>query len=249
MFYTFTVCFKYVRLINCFVQIRLNDDDDDDTSMLQLRKLSTQRTGPSGGRNSGDLIPMSVFEHSNANNQNDNLNTDLNLIANMTDKFHRLREDQQSTSQQQQQQPTQQSQQQQPQQPQTSQIAPAQATQTNQNPNQNLLNLQFDDAINNQINMEWINKPPVQNFIRTCALCSFISICANTPETFKSYKLLMFSTYAIDLLCTLVFSVEMIAKIKIRGLFRGDNAYMFDKWCQFDCVMMIFHVVSVVLQV
>jgi hypothetical protein len=116
--------------------------------------------------------------------------------------------------------------------------------------NQNLLsNLQFDDAINNQINLEWIHKPWVQKIVRTCALFSFVSICANTPETFRNSNFTMYSTYAIDLICTLVFSVEMIAKIKIRGLFRGDNAYLFDRWCQFDGIMVLFHIVSVVLQV
>lgn len=107
----------------------------------------------------------------------------------------------------------------------------------------------YDDAINNQINLEWIYKPWVQRIVRTCALCSFISICANTPETFKNYKIVMFLTYATDLISTLVFTVEMIAKIKIRGLFRGETAFIFDRWCQFDGIMVLFHIVSIVLQV
>ncbi|CAF0718540.1 unnamed protein product [Brachionus calyciflorus] len=117
--------------------------------------------------------------------------------------------------------------------------------------NQNLINLQaqqFDDAINNQLNLEWIYKPWVQQIVRTCALCSFISICANTPETFKNYKIVMYATYAIDLISSLVFTVEMIAKIKIRGLFKGDSAYIFDRWCQFDGLMVFFHIISVILQ-
>ena len=80
-------------------------------------------------------------------------------------------------------------------------------------------------------------------------LFSFISICANTPETFKNYKLVMILTYVTDLICTLVFTIEMIAKIKIKGLFRGESAYIFDRWCQFDGIMVIFHIISVVLQV
>lgn len=119
----------------------------------------------------------------------------------------------------------------------------------NQNIISNLQTQQFDDAINNQISLEWIYKPWIQRIVRTCALCSFISICANTPETFKNYKIVMFLTYATDLISTLVFTVEMIAKIKIRGLFRGDSAFIFDRWCQFDGIMVLFHIVSVSLQV
>lgn len=119
------------------------------------------------------------------------------------------------------------------------------------NPNllTNLQAQQFDDAINNQLNLEWIYKPWVQKIIRTCALCSFVSICANTPETFKNHLPVMYLTYAIDLISSLVFTVEMIAKIKIRGFFKGDSPYLFDRWCQFDGLMVFFHIISVVLQV
>ncbi len=56
-------------------------------------------------------------------------------------------------------------------------------------------------------------------------------------------------TYICDLVSTLVFTVEMVAKIKIKKLFHGDNAYIFDRWCQFDGTMVVFHIISVVLQV
>lgn len=119
------------------------------------------------------------------------------------------------------------------------------------NPNNILSQLrEFDsDAINTQINMDWINKPWVQSIVRACAFCSFISICLNTPETFKHHRPVMFLTYALDLVCTGVFTVEMLAKIKIRGLLRGDKAYIFDRWCQFDGIMVLFHLISVILQV
>lgn len=114
---------------------------------------------------------------------------------------------------------------------------------------QSQIQQQFEEALTNPINLEWINKEWIQQVVRTCALFSFISICANTPETFKNYKLVMILTYVTDLICTLVFTIEMIAKIKIKGLFRGESAYIFDRWCQFDGIMVIFHIISVVLQV
>ena len=45
-----------------------------------------------------------------------------------------------------------------------------------------------DDSLNNAINLKWINKEWIQRVIRVCALVSFISICAITPETLKSYE-------------------------------------------------------------
>lgn len=116
-------------------------------------------------------------------------------------------------------------------------------------PQQSQLQQQFEEALANPINLEWINKEWIQRVVRACALFSFISICANTPETFKNYKLVMILTYVTDLFCTLVFAIEMLAKIKIKGLFRGESAYIFDRWCQFDGLMVVFHIVSVVLQV
>lgn len=105
-----------------------------------------------------------------------------------------------------------------------------------------------EDALNNAMNLKWINKEWIQRIVRACALVSFVSICANTPETIRTYKWIMILTYTADLITTTVFTIEMIAKIKIRGLFSGTNAYIFDRWCQFDSIMVIFHIISVVLQ-
>ena len=116
---------------------------------------------------------------------------------------------------------------------------------TNVNP---LMQSQFDDALN-PIDPEWINKKGVQFVVRCCALASFVSICANTPETFKNNPTILYLTFIVDSICTLVFTIEMIAKIRIRGLFRGDSAYIFDRWSQFDGIMVIFHLISVFLQV
>jgi hypothetical protein len=114
---------------------------------------------------------------------------------------------------------------------------------------QQLLQQQFDEAMMNPINMEWIQKPWIQRLVRFCALCSFISICANTPETIKSYNIVLIFTYVVDVIVSTVFTIEMVSKIKINGLFRGKKPYLFDRWCQFDGIMVIFHLISVILQV
>lgn len=60
---------------------------------------------------------------------------------------------------------------------------------------------------------------------------------------------LIYFTFAADAFVTLCFSAEMIAKIRLRGLVSGEQAYTKDRWCQFDFVMVVFLWCSVVLHV
>jgi hypothetical protein len=213
--------------------------------MLQLRKLSNQRRF-SNDQISG--IPLGFLENSNNNNNSNNSNNDENHINNDTnnetsknnnnyasnDKEFEGNKNQTNlvnvTT--------------------NGQITTANQVTLNQNLITNLpTGTQFEDVVNSELNLEWIYKPWIQGIVRICAFLSFLSICANTPETFKKYPIIMIVSYSIDLISTIVLSIEMIAKIKIRGLFRGESAYVFDRWCQFDGIMVIFHIISIVLQV
>lgn len=90
----------------------------------------------------------------------------------------------------------------------------------------------------------------------------------NTPKTFHHAPYLIYVTFFIDLLCVVVFTAEMIAKMKDRGLYAGEKAYIrylqiiselidkfnfvllfSDRWCQFDATMLFFILISVLLQV
>ncbi len=51
-----------------------------------------------------------------------------------------------------------------------------------------------------------------------------------------------------DIICVVVFTAEMISKIKDRSLIVGDKAYLRDRWCQFDATMLFFIFVSTLLQ-
>jgi len=111
------------------------------------------------------------------------------------------------------------------------------------------LQSQIDETLNNPKGLQWINKKWADRIISISAFFSFISICANTPETFKLHESVKYFTYFTDLTCTIVFILEMIIKMKIRGLIRSENPYLFDRWCQFDGIMVVFHIISVILQV
>lgn len=194
--------------------------------MLQLRKCSYQRSAtsnPNIADNYASMIPMSVIDNGNPTagpmTQIINQNNIIGLNVPSSQNINNSNFAAASNVN-------------------MGPISPLQAAQ-----------VQYDDPLDNPMNLEWINKHWVQQIIRSCAVISFISICANTPETFKNHLFIMVMAFVCDVICTAVFTGEMIAKIKIKGFFRGDSTYLFDRWCQFDGIMVIFHLISVVLQV
>lgn len=59
-----------------------------------------------------------------------------------------------------------------------------------------------------------------QRLIVTCAFLSFVSVCANTPQTLSQLKPLNELTLIVDITVGFVLSMEMLIKIYHRGLFR-----------------------------
>ncbi|KPJ15141.1 Sodium leak channel non-selective protein [Papilio machaon] len=88
----------------------------------------------------------------------------------------------------------------------------------------------------------------VRRILRFCALLSLMSVSLNTPKSFEKYPYLQITTFVVDCCVTLLFTAEMIAKMHIRGILKGDVAYLKDHWCQFDASMVFFLWVSVLLQ-
>lgn len=89
----------------------------------------------------------------------------------------------------------------------------------------------------------------MRRLLRVCALISLISVCMNTPGTFDIYPSLEIGTFVTDLVVSFLFSAEMIAKMSLRGICKKPNGYFRDRWCRFDCVMVIFLWASLILQI
>ncbi|XP_041934301.1 sodium leak channel non-selective protein [Alosa sapidissima] len=106
-----------------------------------------------------------------------------------------------------------------------------------------------DETLTDSADILWINKAWVHSLLRACAIISVISVCMNTPMTFEHYPPLQYVTFTLDTLLMFLYSAEMIAKMHIRGIVKGDNSYVKDRWCMFDGFMVIFLWVSLVLQV
>lgn len=77
-----------------------------------------------------------------------------------------------------------------------------------------------DENLNDNADIEWVNKTWTRRLLRGCALLSMISVSMNTPKTFEKLPALMYVTFSIDMVITFLFTAEMIAKMHIRGAWK-----------------------------
>ncbi|XP_071451143.1 sodium leak channel NALCN [Hetaerina americana] len=105
-----------------------------------------------------------------------------------------------------------------------------------------------EESLNESADIEWVNKLWVRRLMRFCALLSLLSVSLNTPKTFERHPSLQYITFCVDLVVTFLFTAEMIAKMHIRGILKGEVPYLKDHWCQFDASMVLLLWVSVILQ-
>ncbi|VTJ52434.1 Hypothetical predicted protein [Marmota monax] len=80
-----------------------------------------------------------------------------------------------------------------------------------------------DESLSDNADILWINKPWVHSLLRICAIISVISVCMNTPMTFEHYPPLQYVTFTLDTLLMFLYTAEMIAKMHIRGIVKGDS--------------------------
>ncbi|MGH0159955.1 UNVERIFIED_CONTAM: hypothetical protein FKN15_073051 [Acipenser sinensis] len=106
-----------------------------------------------------------------------------------------------------------------------------------------------DETLADNTDILWINKPCVHSLLRACAIISVISVCMNTPKTFEHYPPLQYVTFTLDTLLMFLFSAEMIAKMHIRGIIKGETSYLKDRWCVFDGFMVFCIWISLILMV
>ncbi|CAF1629768.1 unnamed protein product, partial [Adineta ricciae] len=97
-------------------------------------------------------------------------------------------------------------------------------------------------------NLEWMNRSSFKNLYRLTGLLSFISTCMNTPKTFEYHPFLQYTTFVIDITCAIILTIEAVVKMKTRGLFSGDSAYLRDRWNHFDAIMVLSIYFSIILQ-
>jgi hypothetical protein len=105
-----------------------------------------------------------------------------------------------------------------------------------------------DETLSEGNDVLWPYRNTPRTVLRLLALVSLISVIMNTPRTFEYYPALKYVTFNVDVVCVIAFFVEMVAKIRDRGLIVGEKAYLKDRWCQFDATMLFFILLSTLLQ-
>lgn len=91
----------------------------------------------------------------------------------------------------------------------------------------------------------WWESLLVRRFMRFCALLSLISVSLNTSNTFSRMPSLLYITFVIDIFVAFVFFVEFVSKIRIRG----SRNYFHDRWAQFDSIMLLCLIMSIILHI
>ncbi|OAF70963.1 hypothetical protein A3Q56_01330 [Intoshia linei] len=81
------------------------------------------------------------------------------------------------------------------------------------------------------------------------SLLSVISVALNTPYTIKNYWYIMYITLSFDMVSIIIYSYESVTIIKKIGLIKAKRSYLREKWHVFEFIMLIFIVISVIIQV
>lgn len=109
--------------------------------------------------------------------------------------------------------------------------------------------MDYNQEDSSSSSLEWMNKSVVKCIFRLTGLISFISTCMNTPKTFEYHPTLQYVTFIMDIYCAIVLTIEAAAKMKARGVLKGDSSYLRDRWNHFDAVMLLCIYCSIILQV
>lgn len=87
-----------------------------------------------------------------------------------------------------------------------------------------------DENLNDNADIDWVNRAFVRRLLRLCAFVSILSVSMNTPKTFEENKGLEYLTFIFDLIVTFLFTAEMIAKMHIRGIYKVNINKSFLSW-------------------
>ncbi|CAH8564757.1 unnamed protein product [Schistosoma haematobium] len=126
----------------------------------------------------------------------------------------------------------------------------------------NIVGIDFSgDDGSDSTSKEWVYTRWAKIMFRTAAMISLASVSMNTPDTFRQVPVLMYITFILDLMVALLFTVEMISKMYIEGLFvpassqssggidqKRNRVYFQKSWNYFDAFMLLCIWASLALQ-
>ncbi|CAJ0929068.1 unnamed protein product, partial [Mesorhabditis belari] len=96
-------------------------------------------------------------------------------------------------------------------------------------------------------NKDYLDNDYVENILKSACLLSLFTVCIHTPVTFGVWWLLSYLVWAIDGICVLLFSADIVARAIRDGIYRDRDSLLTHRWSQFDVFMLIAHWGSLVL--
>ena len=97
--------------------------------------------------------------------------------------------------------------------------------------------------------VQFVKSVYFKRLIQISIVVSAISVGMNSKKTFEKYNQLWYVTLTLDILVLVVFLIESFMDMKILGMWKGEKAFFRNRVNLFNLAMLIFIMMSVVLQI
>ncbi|XP_028403824.1 sodium leak channel non-selective protein-like [Dendronephthya gigantea] len=97
--------------------------------------------------------------------------------------------------------------------------------------------------------VQFVKSVCFKRLIQISIVVSAISVGMNSKKTFEKYRQLWYVTLTLDIFVLLIFLIESLMDMKIFGLWKGERAFLKNRFNLFNLGMLIFIVMSIVLQI
>lgn len=97
--------------------------------------------------------------------------------------------------------------------------------------------------------IQFVKSVYFKRLIQISIVVSAISVGMNTKKTFEKYRQLWYVSLTLDILVLVLFFIESLMDMKMLGLWKGERAFLKNRFNIFNLAMLIFIVMSVVLQI
>ena len=97
--------------------------------------------------------------------------------------------------------------------------------------------------------VQFVKSVYFKRLIQISIVVSAISVSMNSRKTFEKHRQLWYVTLTLDILVLVIFFIESLLDMKILGLWKGERAFLKNRVNIFNLAMLIFILMSVVLQI
>ena len=97
--------------------------------------------------------------------------------------------------------------------------------------------------------VQFVKSVYFKRLIQISIVVSTVSVCMNSKKTFETSEIYWYVTLTLDILVFFIFLIESLMDMKILGLWKTDTAFLKNRVNLFNLAMLIFIMMSIVLQI